>query len=198
MTNGAKKIGLYAGIGVLAAILIITGVGFSGFTVPSLRFPDFFSPSPTSPTTGTLIIKVSDKPTDLAQLNLTIDSVLVHRKGGGNGTWVNLPFVNNVSEVTFDLLLLQNVTMDLSIGEIPPGNYTEIRMHVKAANATYTDGYTDVLTIPDRGELKIIIKRGFTIKAGQGTTLLIDIQPDKIHISQSKNFKPVVKATVIT
>lgn len=196
MTNGVKKIGLYAGVGVLAAILIISGVGFSGFTFPSLRFPGFFSPPPSPSTTGTLVIKVSDKPTaNLTQLFLTIDCVSAHRKGDGNDTWVDLAFVNNLSEVTFDLLLLQNVTMDLSITEIPPGNYTQIRMHVKAANATYEDGHTDVLRVPSE-DLKVIIH--FTINVGQTRTLLIDIVPDKIHISHSKNFSPVVKAKIIT
>lgn len=193
--NGAKKVGLYAGIGVLAAILIIAGVGFSGFTFPSLRFPDFFSPPPTPPTKGTLIIKITDKPVNLTYLNLTIDSISAHRKGYGNETWVDLAFVNNVSEVTFNLLSLQNVTMDLSITEIQPGNYTQIRMHVKSANATYEDGSVDELKVPSE-DLKIIIH--FTIEVGQVTTLLIDVEPNWNAIIHSGQFTPVLKATIIT
>jgi len=192
MTNGAKKIGLYAGIGILAAILVISGIGFSGLKFPSLRFPDFFHPAPTM---GTLIIKVSDKPVNLTQLNLTIDSISAHRKGYGNETWVNLAFVNNVSEVTFNLLLLQNITMDLSITDIPPGNYTQIRMHVKVANATYEGGRVDELKVPS-DDLKIIIH--FTMEVGQTTTLLIDIEPNWNAIIHSGHFVPVLKATVIT
>jgi hypothetical protein len=192
MTNGAKKIGLYAGIGILVAILIVAGVGFSGLTFPNLRFPDLFHPPPTK---GILTIKISDKPVNLTKLYLTIDSVSAHKEGEGNETWVNLAFVNSTQEVTFDLLKLENVTMDLSMTEIPPGNYTQIRMHVKAANATYSNGDVDVLRVPSE-QLKIIIH--FKIEAGQGTTLLIDIEPDWIAISHSKNLRPVVKATVIT
>lgn len=195
MTNGARKIGLYAGIGILAAILIVAGVGFSGFTFPSLRFPDFFHPPTIPPTMGTLTIKVTDKPVNLTNLNLTIDSISAHRKGNGNETWVNLAFVNNVSEIPFDLLLLQNVTMDLSITEIPPGNYTQIRMHVKSANATYEDGSIHELKVPSE-DLKIIIH--FTIEVGQTTTLLIDIEPNWNAIIHSGHFTPVLKATVIT
>lgn len=194
MTNGAKKIGLYAGIGILAAILIIAGVGFSGLKFPSLRFPDFFSP-PAAPTKGTLIIKICDKPVNLTQLNLTIDSISAHRKGNGNETWVDLAFVNNVSEVTFNLLLLQNITMDLSITEILPGNYTQIRMHVKSANATYEGVRIDELKVPSE-DLKIIIH--FTIELGQVTTLLIDVEPNWNAIIHSGHFVPVLKATVIT
>ena len=195
MMNGAKKVGLYAGIGVISAILIIASVGFSGFTFPSLRFPDFFSPPPTPPTKGTLIIKVCDKPVNLTQLNLTIDSISAHRKGYGNETWVNLAFVNNVSEVTFNLLLLQNITMDLSITEIQPGNYTQIRMHIKSANATYADGSIHDLKVPSE-HLKIIIQ--FTIEIGQTTTLLIDIEPNWNAIIHSRHFTPTLKGTVIT
>jgi len=192
MTNGTKKIGLYASIGILAAILIIAGVGFSGLKFPSLRFPDFFSPPPTK---GTLIIKICDKPVNLTYLNLTIDSISAHRQGYGNETWVDLAFVNNVSEVTFNLLLLQNITMDLSITEILLGNYTQIRMHVKSANATYEGGCIDELKVPSE-DLKIIIH--FTIEVGQTTTLLIDIEPNWNAIIHSGHFVPVLKATVIT
>jgi len=194
MTNGAKKIGLYAGIGILAAVLIISGVGFSGLKFPSLRFPDFFHPSPTM---GTLIIKVSDKPVNLTELWLTIDRVSAHRQGEGNETWIDLTFVNNVSNVTFDLLKLQNVTMDLSITEIPPGNYTQIRMHVVAANATEAASDSYDLTMPGNGELKIV-NLHITIEAGQETTLLIDIVPNHIHISHSHIFSPTLKARIIS
>jgi len=193
--NGAKKVGLYAGIGVIVAILVIAGVGFSGFTFPSLRFPDFFGPPPTPPTKGTLIVKITDKPVNLTYLNLTIDSISAHRKGYGNETWVDLAFVNDISEVTFNLLSLQNVTMDLSITEIQPGNYTQIRMHVKLANATYEDGSVDELKVPSE-DLKIIIH--FTIEVGQVTTLLIDVEPNWNAIIHSGHFTPVLKATIIT
>ena len=197
MTNGAKKISLYAGVGILAAILIISSVGFSGLTFPNLRFPDFFSPPPTPPTMGTLIIKVSDKPANLTELWLTIDRVSAHRQGGGNETWIDLTFINNVSNATFDLLKLHNVTMDLSITQIPAGNYTQIRMHVAVANATEADGDSYDLTVPGNGELKIV-NLHITIEVGEETTLLIDIVPDHIHISQSHRFAPTLKATILT
>ena len=196
MTNGAKKISIYAGVGILAAILIISSVGFSGLTFPNLRFPDFFSPPPTPPTMGTLIIKVSDKPANLTELWLTIDKVSAHRQGEGNETWIDLTFINNVSNATFDLLKLHNVTMDLSITQIPSGNYTQIRMHVAAANATEVGGDSYDLTVPGNGELKIV-NLHITIEAGEETALLIDIVPDHIHISQSHKFAPTLKARIL-
>jgi len=146
---------------------------------------------------GTLIIKVSDKPANLTELWLTIDKVSAHRQGEGNETWIDLTFINNVSNATFDLLKLHNVTMDLSITQIPAGNYTQIRMHVAAANATEADGDSYDLTVPGKGELKIV-NLHITIEVGEETTLLIDIVPDHIHISHSHIFAPTLKAKVLS
>lgn len=197
MAINGKKIGLYAAAGVLIASLIITSVAVSSTKMPSLRFPLFAPPSPPSPPipdTGTLIIMLTDAPVNLTHLNVTLDSISAHRQGYGNETWVNLTFVNNMSEVYFDLLALQDVAMNLSITEIPPGNYTMIKMHVRTANATYTDGNTTDLDVPSE-HIKVIIH--FEIVEGGKTTVLIDMQTDWVAVSHSKKLRPVLKATVL-
>jgi len=197
MAINGKKIGLYAAAGVLIAFLIITSVAVSSLNMPSLRFPLFTPPSPPSPPTsdtGTLIMMLTDAPVNLTHLNVTLDSVSAHRQGNGNETWVDLTFVNNVSEVYFDLLALQDVAMNLSITEIPPGNYTMIKMHIKTANATYADGNTTDLDVPSE-HIKVIIH--FEIVEGGKTTVLIDMQTDWVAVSHSGKLRPVLKATVI-
>lgn len=195
MALNGKKIGLYATAGVLIAFLIITSVAISSLKMPSLRFPLFTPPSlPSVPDTGTLIIMLTDAPVNLTHLNVTLDSISAHRQGYGNETWVNLTFVNNVSEVYFDLLALQDVAMNLSVTEIPPGNYTMIKMHVKTANATYADGNTTDLDVPSE-HIKVIIH--FEIVQGETTKLLIDMQTDWVAVSHSKKLRPVLKATVL-
>ena len=194
MTINGKRIGLYATAGVLIAFLIIACVGISSLSVPSLRFSWFPLPSPPVPNTGTLIIMLTDAPVNLTHLNVTIDSISAHREGNGNETWVDLTFVNNVSEVYFDLLALQDVAMNLSITAIPPGNYTMIRMHIKTANATYADGNTTDLDVPSE-HVKVIIR--FEIVNGGETTVLIDMQTDWVAVSHSKKLRPVLKATVL-
>jgi len=196
MAINGKKIGLYAAAGGLIAFLIITSVAVSSTKMPSLRFP-LFTPPPLSPPvsdTGTLIIMLTDAPVDLAHLNVTLDSISAHRQGNGNETWVDLAFVNNVSEVYFDLLALQDVAMNLSITEIPPGNYTMIKMHVKTANATYADGNTTDLDVPSE-HIKVIIH--FEIIEGGKATVLIDMQTDWVAVSHSRKLRPVLKATVL-
>ena len=90
MTNGAKKVAFYAGVGVLAAILIISSVGFSGLKFPSLRFPDFFHPPPVQ---GTLTILIMDKPVELLHLNITIDWAKIKDR---DENWYDLHACNRV------------------------------------------------------------------------------------------------------
>ena len=190
MTNGAKKVAFYAGVGVLAAILIISSVGFSGLKFPSLRFPDFFSPPLTM---GTLTILITDKPVELKCLNITIDWAKIKDQGED---WHNLTLKS--SPFYFDLLALQNVSETLSETEIPAGNYSMIWMHVLTANATYPDGNTTALNVPS-DIIKVILNPHLSMDVSGAITLLIDLQPDdlkSIAISRSFNLRPVIKARV--
>lgn len=186
--------GLYATAGVLIAFLIITSVAISSLTMPSLRFPWVTPPSLPVPNTGTMVIMLTDAPVNLTHLNVTIDSISAHRQGYGNETWVDLSFINDVTEVYFDLLALQDVAMNLSVTEILPGNYTMIKMHIKTANATYADGNTTDLDVPSE-HIKVIIH--FEIVNGEKTTVLIDMQTDWVAVSHSNKLRPVLKATVL-
>lgn len=189
MAVNFRIVGIYGAVGVLVAALIIAGIMIAGVTIPSLRLPTF------TPNTGTLIIKLTDAPVDLEHLNITIDSVLAQRVGNNTETWENLTFIEGVSEVYFDLLTLRDVTMDLSITEIPSGNYTMIKMHIKTANATYVGGGNVTLTVPSE-YVRVIVH--FEVKRGEETTVLIDMVPDWVAISKSNRLRPVLKATVIS
>ncbi|UCF59446.1 MAG: DUF4382 domain-containing protein [Candidatus Bathyarchaeota archaeon] len=192
-TNG-KKMSLYAAAGVFIAFLIIASMAVSSLTMPNLTFPWFTPSSPPTPNTGTLVVLLTDAPVNLTHLNVTLDSISAHRKGYGNETWVDLAFVNNVTEVYFDLLALQDVVMDLSIDEIPPGNYTMIKMHVETANATYANGNTTDLEVPSE-HIKVIVD--FEVVEGETTAVLIDMQADWVAFSHNKKLRPVLKATVL-
>ena len=179
-----KTLGLYGTVGVLIAALIIASMAVSGMVIPSLRLPMFM------PNTGTLIIKLTDKPVNVTHLNVTISGVWVHREGYG---WENLTFVEGVSEVPVDLLKLVNATMDLCVEEVMLGNYTMIKMYITTANVTYVDGGPYNLTVPSDA-IRVITH--FEVKADKETNVLIDIIPDWIAITQNKNLRPVLKATV--
>jgi len=185
MENGAKKIGLRIAAGFLIAITIILAVFASGIQLPTVRAK-----------TGTLTVLLTDAPADLKHLNITIDSLSAHNVDDPEKNWVDLGFVNNEEEVYFDLLALYNVTMELSTEEIPAGNYTKLRMTIKSANATKSNGeIIDPLVVPP-GKLDIIIH--FEIKAEDTTFLLIDMEADWTAISKSDppRLRPVFKATI--
>jgi hypothetical protein len=189
MADEIRDIGIFAAAGILVAVLIIGGFVAGGIRFPSLRLPSMVSDK------GTLIVKITDAPAELKHLNITISNITAHRVEQGNETWEQLPFVDDVKEVTVDIMMLRfNVTKDLSITEIPLGNYTKLRLTITSANATYMDGETVNLKVPP-GHMDVIIH--FEIKAGQTTILLIDMQVNTIEISHSLNLKPVLKATVI-
>ena len=190
MTNGVKKTVLYAGTGILAAILIISTVGFSGLKFPSLKFPDFWNPPSNK---GALTILVMDKPVELKHLNITIDWLKIKDQ---DENWHNLTLIS--SPFYFDLLMLQNVSETLSVTEIPTGNYTAIWMHVLTANVTYPDGSTDDLNVPS-DIIRLLLKPHLKMEVGGAITVLIDLQPDDIKtiaISRNLNLRPVVKAIV--
>ena len=180
METKGRKIGLYAVTGVVLAALIISGIHMSG-----VRFPS------ASAQTGTLMVLLTDAPINITHLNVTIDSLSVNPK---NGSWIALPFVDDQTEVYFDLLSLQNVTKELSDAEIPVGNYSKMRMTVKTANATLADGETLDLIVPS-GKIDIIIH--FEIEHDDATVVLIDMQPDWVAISKSNRLRPVLKASVV-
>lgn len=181
MKANGKRVGFYAISGVLAAVLIISGLLMSGIQLPSMR------------AMGTLMVLITDAPVDLDHLNVTIDSLMVRNVADENESWTSIPFSNGREEVYFDLLALRNVTMELSISEIPSGNYSKIRMTIKTANATYASGETvDLIVPPGRVDVKI----DFEIKSDETTVLLIDMEADWVAISKTNRLRPVLKASV--
>ena len=184
MAVEAKKVGLYGIVGFLGAVLIIASILVSG-----LRLPTFI------PKTGTLMVKLTDAPVQLDQLNVTIDNVSVHNVE--EDRWIDLEFLDPTWEnVTVDLLKLQNVTTDLSITSIPAGNYTMIKLHIAKASALFHgEDKTVELNVPSK-TIKVIIR--FEIENGELRIILIDMGVDLFAVSQSGNLRPVVKAIVIS
>jgi len=172
----------------LAGILIATVLIAVGTLGPTRIFPAIFPAK-----AGTLDIKVTDAPVqDLSSLNITIDSFEIHQKGSDE--WINVTI--NTGQVTFDLVKLINTTQDAALDEISPGNYTKIRMHILSAVAQING--SDVITVrfpPEKLDLMI----HFEVKAGETTTVIIDIQVDTVKIAENPehNATPVLKATVI-
>jgi hypothetical protein len=184
MATNAKKISLYVITGIAAAVILIAGVYTSGIKLPS----NADSQNPI--TLGTLMVSIKDAPVELSKLEVTIDSIEVQSEKGG---WTKLPFVDGTQTTRFDLLALQDISKDLSTTQLPVGNYLKIRLHVKDATATFTDGSIADLKVPS-DKIDIIVH--FQINEAATTKVLIDMTADSAAISNSHNLKPVLKATV--
>ncbi|RLI44198.1 hypothetical protein DRO61_12445, partial [Candidatus Bathyarchaeota archaeon] len=139
MAYSFNKVIIFGVIGLILATSIILTVQF----LPILEDP--LTPDvPTVPVVqagGILIVKVKDAPADeLQEVFLLIDQVLVHGKGEGSETWKDIPVI---ATDPFDLLLLEDTSTVLAVGELSAGNYTEIRLHVVNAYATI-NGETNI------------------------------------------------------
>lgn len=169
----------FGAVGILLATVLIVTVTFG----PTLLLAK----------AGTIDIKVTDAPVqDLSSLNITVDQFEVHQNE--TDQWINVSITGG--QVIFDLVTLRNITQDAAIGQIPPGNYTKIRMHILSAVAQINGG--DVITVrfpPDKLDIKV----HFEVEEGQTTSIILDIQVDTIGIAANPqhNVKPVIKATVI-
>jgi len=185
MAVNKKKISLYSITGILAAVIIIASISALGIQLPT----NSQSQNPT--TLGTLTLSIKDAPVQLENLYVTIDSIEVQSENNG---WTKLPFIEGTELVSFDLLTLQDISKDLSVTQLPTGDYSKIRLHVKDATATFQDDPEGIdLKVPS-GKIDIIIH--FEIQEGATTNVLIDMTADWVAISNSHNLRPVLKATV--
>jgi hypothetical protein len=193
MAANKRKIGIYSITGIAAAIVIIGAIFASGMQIPTASNDQGQSDNP--PAVGTLMVSIKDAPVDLKELWITVDSLYV--QNAEDNKWVELTLDSN-QPVEFDLLTLKDTSLQLSQDTISAGDYSKIRMGVTTAIATYTDhkgvSHADEeLKIPP-GHIDIITS--FHIGDGQVIGLLIDMEPDTAAISQSGNFKPIIKMTV--
>jgi len=111
----------------------------------------------------------------------------------GGDQWITLDIVNNK---TFKLLELKGVEDILASGQLEEGKYTQIRLIIESAQATYSDNSTTSATVPS-SELKFI--QPFDIVQDKVTTLLLDFDADRsftVSGSGKVIVKPVVKLSV--
>lgn len=178
MAYEAKKLVMAVLGGLLIAVLIISGFVWTG-TLPVTKVK------------GMLIINVKDAPAELNELWLNISTVRVHREGWGNETWKEIPVVLN----EFELMQLRNVSTVLAAGELPEGNYTEIRFQIFNAWANTTENEHQPLNVVANGW--VMVKVHFTIEEPPViSVVLIDIDVNEEPILNTNILMPVAKASV--
>jgi len=185
MAINTKKTITYIGIGVLLAVIIIAGI-FASTSFPGDSTSENLQ-------LGTLFVYLTDAPVELANLNVTLDALYVHNQD--ESAWIKLDFTEGTDEIYFDLLSLRNINKEIAAAEIPAGNYSKIRFHIKEANASLADDSTIDLTVPPE-HIDVIIK--FEIEPELARELLIDMQPDSVSVNKNNHLKPILKASILS
>jgi hypothetical protein len=200
--NGSRKIGLRMGLGILAAITIISAVFVSGIQLAGFQAE-----------TGRLSIYLKDAPVEVDALWINMTELEVH-KADGDGEWIPIDITDTFEEgedyLEFDLLKYQNKTvLELANASVITGAYNKIRLTVTGAEAWYwneTVTVDEVTGYPDEVNMttqplrvppnRIDVLIDFSIDTVNAVIVTIDMQPDWTAISNSSNLRPVMKATV--
>ena len=137
---------------------------------------------------GTVQVFVKDSVGQWAHVNVTFDTVRIHRANATNESgWISLSIENG----TLDLASLVNVSALLGEGDVPVGKYTQLRIVVINVTGEMVDGTKVNFTVPS-GELKA--NHPFNIVEDGTTKLTVDIDLQKT-IRQANDkwlFGPVV------
>lgn len=123
---------------------------------------------------GNLSVFLTDAPTnDLAEVNVTITAVEVHR----DGSWHTL---NEIEDgLTINLLDLRFTDELLGTATLPAGAYTQIRLivddsDIDRSNVVDTGGTKSPLKVPSGAQTGLKIHHDFTVPAGGTTALTLD------------------------
>ncbi len=119
-------------------------------------------------TTGNFVLYLTDAPGEFDEVNISVESVEVHRAEDG---WI---VINDVPEV-YDLLELTNgVTAVLGEAVLDPGLYTQIRLMIGEESNVVLDGQTYDLEIPSGLQTGLKLVQSFQIEADYTYELLLD------------------------
>lgn len=141
---------------------------------------------------GTLAVKITDPPKDwgnATHVYILYSTINVHKASEGNETgWSTIV----QSEGWINLRDAINATKTLGSNALQPGTYNLIRFEIKESKVT-VGGQNYTATVAS-GKLNIaIVPGGITIKAGQTTSVVIDITP-KVVGSPTQGFRVVPAA----
>ena len=137
----------------------------------------------TGTSTG-LQVNMIDSPASFQHVNITIGSVSAVDSAG------NVQVLNSTPQ-TFDLLALQNnVNRVIGTSTLPPGQYSQIRLNVTAAQVVDSSGVTSNLTVPSGAQTGIKLVDNFTISPTQLTSITLDFNAAQSIVTVGNSNSP--------
>lgn len=182
MKNQIKSILNYT----FAGILALGMVALTGCSIDS------------TPSMGTLQVKMHDAPADYDEVNIFIERVEVNNTTGDQG-WQTISEPNE----SFNLLELTNGVFEvIADTELEVGTYPQIRLVVsRDANTVVINGEEHGLFVPSGSETGVKLNVNAEIQEGIVYTLLLDFDALRsvVKTGQAPNpgyiLKPVIRAT---
>ncbi len=109
----------------------------------------------------------------IVSLDVTIDSVMIHKSGTNDSGWMQVSH----GSMTIDLLKPSSVSVLIASDKVPEENVTMVQLHVSNATATVTDtlGIVSVKMVVVSSEiLRIALDSGASVKAQMSTSIVAD------------------------
>jgi hypothetical protein len=113
---------------------------------------------------------------NIVSLDVTIDSVMVHRSGTSDSDWIQISHTST----TIDLMKTSSVSVLIASGMIPEENVTMIQLHLSNATATVSGplGLLGAKIVVVSGDnLKIQLDSGAMVKAQMSTSVEVVDHP---------------------
>lgn len=179
----------------LAAIVVIV---VAVVVMAGLAYYVITTSHPGAPPPSVLNVSLRDAgSTSFTKALVVVSKVEVHKAKATNDTgWSSLALQTS----SFDLLKLSsNVTALLGSGQIDPGNYTEVRVTLKAINATVASNGTTVKVY--LYQTTLLAEKAFVMNASQVVGVLLELDLARSFVLMPWGqwyFLPVLGATVVT
>ena len=206
--NSNKKSALVSGvIAALIAVAVIgiaSGTGVLGSASSSSIFSTNTNSGPSSSSTGTLAVLMTDPPTvpdGVSAVYITYANMAVHVSGAGNDSgWHSVGTGGQIN-----LMSVINVTQTVASANIQSGNFNALAFNITSAVVTYNGQNYTADVVSGRNMLYVPIVGGIRVSNGATTAAVIDLTPTVLKLqsnytssaSTSFAFVPSAKAYTI-
>jgi uncharacterized protein DUF4382/carboxypeptidase family protein len=151
--------------------------------------------NPSSPGSGTMVVRMTDAPAAVQAVNLVVNEVAVRVEEGQPDSLSGWLVINSTTH-TYNLMNLQNgVFTTIGQGTVPAGTYTQMRLKLGAGSTIVVDGTTYPLTVPSGMQSGLKVDGSFLVPAGGTSDVSLDFDASRSIVQTGAGsylLKPVI------